>query len=391
MRGAMAWGSVGGLALWASGFVTQTAWAPLAKYTFYLVGWMLAWVYPNLVSDPSTLIVGTRTFKVSIAPECSGFEGIGLILGFLSLYLWMSRKELRFPAALALLPMGVISIWVANAIRIAALVVIGTSGSRAIAKGGFHSQAGWLAFIGIALTLTAIITRLGYFAKTAPQPVVGEDPANHDPTPAYIAPFAAVLAAAMIAGAFSAGFDWLYPVRVVAGAAVLWSFRHHYRTLNWSWSPVAIALGGAAFLAWLALMPSPSHATAASTEWPAALATIPPAGAAAWLLIRIAGYVVTVPIVEELAFRGFLTRKLIRADFQRVPLGAFTWISFAAASVIFGAFHGKFWLPATVAGMIFAVALYRKGSIGEAVQAHATTNGLIALYVFWTGRWFMWS
>jgi hypothetical protein len=41
--------------------------------------------------------------------------------------------------------------------------------------------------------------------------------------------------------------------------------------------------------------------------------------------------------------------------------------------------------------MLFAIALYRKGSIGEAVQAHATANGLIVLYVFWTGRWFMWS
>jgi CAAX prenyl protease-like protein len=273
-------------------------------------------------------------------------------------------------------------------------VVIGASGWPAIARGGFHSQAGWLAFIAIALTLAAIVTKGGYFAKAGPSEAVQPmaNSAEHaDPTPAYVAPLAAVLAAAMIAGAFTAGFDWLYPVRVVAAACVLWSFRHHYRTLNWSWSPVAIALGAAAFLAWLALMPSPSHAAAAAGDWPAALATVPPAGAAAWLLIRIAGYVVTVPIVEELAFRGFLTRKLIRADFQRVPLGAFTWISFAAASAIFGAFHGRFWLPATVAGMIFAVALYRKGSIGEAVQAHATTNGLIALYVFWTGRWFMWS
>jgi exosortase E/protease (VPEID-CTERM system) len=288
------------------------------------------------------------------------------------------------------LPIGTVSIWLANSVRIAALVVVGTSGWPAVARGGFHSQAGWLAFNAIALGLAAVITKGGYFAHRREAPITDlREVHEDDPTPAYVAPLAAVLAASMIAGAFSAGFDWLYPVRVLVAAAVLWTFRHQYRNLNWSWSPASMALGFAAFLAWVVLMPASGGKV--STDWPSALATIPPAGAAAWLLIRIAGYVVTVPIVEELAFRGFLTRRLIRTDFQRAPLGAFTWASFAMASVIFGAFHGKFWLPATVAGMLFAIALYRKGSIGEAVQAHATANGLIVLYVFWTGRWFMWS
>jgi CAAX prenyl protease-like protein len=109
------------------------------------------------------------------------------------------------------------------------------------------------------------------------------------------------------------------------------------------------------------------------------------------LLIRVVGYVVTVPLVEELAFRGYLTRRVIQADFQKLPVGIFSWSSFFISSALFGALHGGLWLAGTIAGMSFALALYRRRSFGDAVQAHATTNGLIALYVFATGRWSVWS
>jgi len=61
------------------------------------------------------------------------------------------------------------------------------------------------------------------------------------------------------------------------------------------------------------------------------------------------------------------------------------------SSAVFGAFHGRFWFAGVIAGMAFAVALYRRGVLGDAVQAHATTNGLIALYAFTTGHWSMLS
>jgi CAAX prenyl protease-like protein len=106
---------------------------------------------------------------------------------------------------------------------------------------------------------------------------------------------------------------------------------------------------------------------------------------------RTAGYVVAVPLAEELAFRGFLRRWIVRHDFDRVPMGTFTWGSFIASSLLFGALHGSFWLAGTLAGMSFALAVYRRGTLVDAVQAHATTNGLLALYAFTTGQWHLWS
>jgi hypothetical protein len=43
-----------------------------------------------------------------------------------------------------------------------------------------------------------------------------------------------------------------------------------------------------------------------------------------------------------------------------------------------------------IAGMFFAIALYRRGRVTDAILAHAVTNGLIALYVLAAGSWYLW-
>ena len=76
------------------------------------------------------------------------------------------------------------------------------------------------------------------------------------------------------------------------------------------------------------------------------------------------GSVVTVPLAEELAFRGYLTRRLMATEFQEIPLGRFTWFSFLISSALFGALHGR-WLAGILAGMLYALALYRRKDLGE--------------------------
>ena len=74
-------------------------------------------------------------------------------------------------------------------------------------------------------------------------------------------------ATAMLTGALSAGFDWLYPLRVLVVAGVLWAFRKHYTEMKWSLSPISIAIGAATFVMWLALLPGDQGA---KDLWPAA-------------------------------------------------------------------------------------------------------------------------
>jgi exosortase E/protease (VPEID-CTERM system) len=373
-----------GLAAWGMGLLTDLLWVPLSRSTFWLVSRLLGLVTADAVCDPGEFIVGTSSFAVRISPECSGYEGIGLIWVFVGVYLWCQRRELRFPAALLLLPTGTAVVWVTNAVRIAGLVIVGTWVSADAARGGFHSQAGWLAFTAIALGVVLVARRVPWIAAQKERPAEAAKP---DATAAYLTPLLVLVATMMITAAFVVGFDWAYPLRVVLTGAALWGFRRSYTDLHWSWSWTAVGLGAAVFVLWLALEPTaPAGATDA---FGSALQGVPAWLAVMWLVFRVVGSVVTVPLAEELAFRGFLTRKLIASDFESVPAGRFTWLSFLVSSVLFGLLHGR-WHAGALAGMAYALAYYRRGRLGDAVLAHAVTNALLAVYVLNTGAWSVW-
>jgi CAAX prenyl protease-like protein len=254
-----------------------------------------------------------------------------------------------------------------------------------VAERGFHSHAGWLALNGVGLGLVFATRHMRFFTSES---LPAEGPRTSSPTVAYLGPMVAILAMTLLTGAFTSGFDWLYPARVLAAAGVLWVVRRDLGALRWTWSWQALAIGAGTFLLWMGLERS-TTADAGSTL-SAGLAMLSPAGANAWLAFRVFGSVVTVPLAEELAFRGYLTRRLISDDFESVPAGRFTWVSFLVSSSLFGALHGR-WFAGTLAGMLYALALYRRGELTDAVLAHATTNTLIAVYVLTTASWSLWA
>jgi exosortase E/protease (VPEID-CTERM system) len=321
---------------------------------------------------------------VQIAPECSGYEGIALITVFLVVYLWLFRKELRFPHALLLFPLGVLAIWIANGVRIGLLIIIGTSLSPEVAVGGFHSQAGWIAFTAISVGLIALAHR----ARIMVRPGTGSlgDTKSAQLASALLVPFMVLMAATMVTSALSSGFDALYPCRVLAATAALWFYRKAYPGLGWSWSWQAVALGAVVFLIWVVLEPANEDEIGGLES---GLSQFSGAAAAGWLGFRVLGSVITVPLAEELAFRGYLIRKLVARDFENVRPDRFAWLPFVVSSVLFGLLHGR-WFAGTLAGMAYALALYRRGQLGDAIAAHMCTNALIAVYVLMFGRWSLW-
>ncbi len=360
------------------GWLTQQLWKPLAAGTFWLAHGLLGMHYSGIRFDAQEHLLGTSTFAVRIAPGCSGYEGISLIVVFLAGYLWLFRGEIRFPQAFLLFPIGVLAIWLANVVRIALLIAIGTSVSPEVALDGFHSQAGWIAFVAVAIGLVLVMRRLRLFAIAAPGAVAGE---ANPLAPALLMPLLVLMGSLMLTSALSAGFDWLYPVRVVSTTIALWCFRHVY--LRWDWRPSwqAVAIGVAVFPMWIVLQPADRESGLGQT-----LAMLPAWESVTWLAFRIVGSVIVVPLAEELAFRGYLLRRLAGNELEPARVPRFTWLSFVVTSLAFGLLHTQ-WLAGTLAGMAFAGALYRRGRLADAVIAHMTTNGLIALAVLLGGRW----
>jgi exosortase E/protease (VPEID-CTERM system) len=375
-----------------AGQFADRLWMPLSRSTFWVVEKLLRIFYADMVVDADSLVVGTSRFSVQIAPQCSGYEGIGLVTVFLAIFLWIFRRRLRFPQSLLLLPIGCATIWIANAVRIALLVVVGVSISPDVAAGGFHTQAGWLAFNAVTLGLIAIAWNSPFFANEATCLATNTNEYRAAP---YLVPFLALVGTAMLTKTFSSGAtDAFYFFRVMTTAAALTYFWKTYRErhiLQWSWSFYAVAAGIAAFGGWILIdrilgsTTDPVRAAQANN-----LVSMSKIMVIAWATLRIAGAVLIVPLTEELAFRGYLTRRLQVTDFEQAPLGSFSWFSFIASSVCFGALHGR-WLAATFAGMAYALVLYRRGRLCDAVLAHATTNALILTQVFYLGDWSLWS
>jgi membrane protease YdiL (CAAX protease family) len=60
------------------------------------------------------------------------------------------------------------------------------------------------------------------------------------------------------------------------------------------------------------------------------------------------------------------------------------------SAIAFGVAHGTLWLPGIIAGLAYGLILMRRGRMGEAVAAHATTNALIAAGVLAGNQWQLW-
>jgi CAAX prenyl protease-like protein len=96
-----------------------------------------------------------------------------------------------------------------------------------------------------------------------------------------------------------------------------------------------------------------------------------------------------VPVMEELFWRSFLIRYVIASDFEKVPIGKFTWSSFLITSILFGSEH-HFFLAGVMAGVAYNLLLNCTRSIALCIFSHAVTNLALGIYVLASNKWYFW-
>jgi exosortase E/protease (VPEID-CTERM system) len=359
--------SLVGLLAWRAGqLVVEQLSGPLRGPTLWLGVKLLGLFESQPFVDVARFQFGTPACTVEIAPACSGFEGMGLMAVFACAYVWFFRARLRFPQLLLLPLAGVLAVWVLNVVRIVVLVLIGTHVSRGIAEGGFHSLAGTFAFCLAALALVAVSRRLAFFT---PDPRGASAEEERDATLAYLAPFLLVVAFGMVRGALGADGWALDYWKPLAAACALWFLRRGHALAPGPISAPPLLLGALVGLAWIAI-PGAEGRTDAGIALP----------------VRILSLVCIVPLVEELAFRGYLMRRLGSSEFESVEPGQVPLRNLALSSLLFGVLHGH-WIAATLAGLAYGHAYRRRGRLFDAVLAHAATNLLLAGWAFWRDDW----
>lgn len=204
-------------------------------------------------------------------------------------------------------------------------------------------------------------------------------------------PFVVFLVLTSAQGWFGeAGRYWIYAGKTLVGVWLVWLVRPYVAELKWAFSWEAIVAGIAVFALWVGLdahypkLSSPGKPWNPSAEFGAG-------SAFAWFFVgvRIVGSSLVVPPIEELFYRSFIYRYLVRQEFMTVPLGAFGWMPFLVTSVVFGLAHFE-WVPGILCGLIYQGLVCWKKRLGDAMTAHAITNLLLGLWVAGRGAWQFW-
>ncbi len=348
-------------------------WYALPTTTLWATERWLRLFFDHVVVDRETCYIGCKGFGVKVYAFCSGYEGMALIACYVFCYLWLKREQLKFPLALALLPVSMLLSFAANSVRLALLVTIGALVSPELANEGFHFRAGWLTFVLLGVALVVLVERQGWLHK--------ERVPRRSVALPYLMPLLVLLISMMVTLTFSGDFDFYYPLRVMLVIGVLLQFRQQYSELFGPVSSRSLWCGLGVYVLWIALA-APSEGTNPATQMSGLALSI-------WLGFRVLGSVVVVPLVEELAFRGYLLRRLQGPNFESVPIGSLNLRSVVVSSLCFGLLHQS-WLAGFAAGVSYALVIRNRGSLSDAVVAHGVTNLCLAVQVVALGTWGYW-
>ena len=213
-------------------------------------------------------------------------------------------------------------------------------------------------------------------------------------SPIYVrvAPFVIFLALTYCQQLFGeTGAYWFYLIKTLVGAWLVWEMRPFVAEMRWAFSWEAVVVGVIVCIMWIGLDGLYPRLTELGSEWN----PHEPFGQGstlAWffVLVRLAGSSVIVPPFEEVFYRSFLYRYLVKLDFLAMPLGQFHALSFVVTSIIFGLVHPERWLAGILCGLAYQWLVLRKQRLGDAMTAHAITNLLLGLWVFWRNDWKFW-
>ena len=220
---------------------------------------------------------------------------------------------------------------------------------------------------------------------------------SHAATLAYVAPFAVYVGLMGLEKAVALPAGWFYPIRLVVVAAVLLAFSRSYLSFRVSqWLP-SVLVGIAVFLIWIGpdviFGPGYRHSRLFENSLTGAAKgslTTDLQISAGFIVVRILGSMVLVPIIEELFWRGWMMRWLIHKEFLKVPLGQYSTQAFWLVAILFASEHGPYWEVGLAAGVIYNWWLVRTRTLGDCMLAHAVTNGLLGIYVVYAGQWQYW-
>jgi CAAX prenyl protease-like protein len=219
---------------------------------------------------------------------------------------------------------------------------------------------------------------------------------------AFIAPFALFeLGLALVSGVkmlagksdqllLAQPMYWVYPLQALVCAVALIVFWRNYDFGSQRPLPLAVGVGLLVFVLWVSPQLFFGQPHRLDGFDPTVFANSP---GLYWgtVIARFFRFVIVVPLIEEIFWRGFLQRYLINEQFTKVPFGSYTHLSFWGVTILFTSIHLMAdWPAAFITGAVFGWLTVRTKSLLATVTAHAVANLALGLYIMATKQWGFW-
>jgi CAAX prenyl protease-like protein len=226
-----------------------------------------------------------------------------------------------------------------------------------------------------------------------------------EPAFPYVAPFVAFMViylggqellgfiATLMGGEEILGKFITHPISVFVVGGLLWFNRKRFIKIELKRPLASFAMGVLGTVLWVYFYSTPEDPSDGFNPFPHVAMPV----ALALIIFRIIGFSLVTPFMEEIFWRGFLMRILLKEDDKKLDnwqdpklLGKYGHFSFWATTVLFVFAHST----EPVVAIIFALLaggwfLYTK-TLGDVILLHAVTNLTLAAYVLLTQNWYFW-
>jgi len=186
--------------------------------------------------------------------------------------------------------------------------------------------------------------------------------------------------------------SWLYSIKILAVILLLFYFWKNYRELlilpalkDFQWASVS---GLLVFIIWI--MPYPAWmAIGLDAKAINPVLNLGHSEAFLWLLMRILGAVLVVPLIEELFWRSFIMRWIDSKNFLSIAPENISSFAYVGTACLFALEH-HLWFAGLFAGLVYGELYKTYKNLWIPIFAHAITNSLLGSWVILTGSWQYW-
>jgi uncharacterized protein len=212
----------------------------------------------------------------------------------------------------------------------------------------------------------------------------------------YIGPFLVFIGLLSVQSYLAPLGRWEYPLRVFLLAGVIWYFSRRVLSFRCVAPVMSVLIGLGVIVVWVlpdVLIPGYREHWLFQNSLMGKLKTSIEGqflDDPLVLFFRTMRAVVIVPIVEELFWRAWMMRWLIKPDFEQVPLGTYELRSFLITAALFASEHGPYWEVGLICGLVFNWWMVKTKSLGDLILAHAVANLALSLYTIYTKQWQYW-